>query len=109
MTNEKNNDYSDKQEGYGELSPSEGSSLITQDCLLQPLGPIPDLSVDGPVQEDQDYYDLGVREYGDRRSGLQIQINSFLGGNLQQSIQKSITVCPTVCSNVLGHAEQYYT
>ena len=51
MTDEKDKDDGDKQEGNGQLSSSVGSLVAPCDGLLQPVGLPSDLSVDGPVQD----------------------------------------------------------
>ena len=54
MTNQKNKDDGDKQQRNCNLSPSVVSFRILSDIILQPLGPLPHLPVDRPVQSHQD-------------------------------------------------------
>ena len=60
MTNQKNQNDRNKQQSNGDLSSSVISFGIL--CLLQPLGPLPDLHVDGPVEGHQDYHGHEVLE-----------------------------------------------
>ena len=62
MTNKKNQNDRNEQQSNGDLSSSVVSFGILWDCLLQPLGPLPDLHVDGPVEGHQDYHGQEVLE-----------------------------------------------
>ena len=71
MTNKKNKYDSDKQECNGDFSSSRGSQWVSMVCPLQPLSPLPDLSVDGQVEAYQDHHGQDVEEQGHRSGGLQ--------------------------------------
>ena len=85
MTDEKDKDHRDKQEGNGQLS--VGSLVAPYDGLLQPVGLPSDLSVDGPVQDGEEQDDQGVENYCSRRSHLKVLLLSredFCEGNFSK-------------------------
>ena len=75
MTNQKNQNDRNKQQSNGDLSSSVVSFWILWDCLLQPLGPLPDLHVDGPVEGHQDHHGQEVLENGHRCGHLQVEVS----------------------------------
>ena len=77
MTNKENHNHSDEQESNGDLSSSVSSFWIFRDCLLQPLGPPPDLCVDGPIKDHQDHHGHEMQEQGERGSHLQYWTLSY--------------------------------